>query len=520
MNEWQPADLFSTLRSRHECIADIWSDTVLQTGSGTHDTATAIARFNALLDQFTGILLTEPVDENAAQTIGEELAKFHYLQPETLGKTQTLLLHMFTADLPADQLVFLLPRLSCLLGALATGFNQQFQRTIIDEQHSSHQALLAAREQAATALVEIRQRLRLVINNFPLILFAFDQDGVLTLAEGQGTRMFDYDMKTLVGQSIYDWQAVYPQVTTNVQRALQGEEFSTRVYLRDAVLETRYAPLRHQNGEIQGVIGVSIDVTARVRAEEELARLQRAIDQRIEAERLQIAQELHDTMLQQLLGRNYMLELVQQEVCAELRSGDQIYTYITRALGETRRDALHMVKILQALIARLRPAGLNDMGLVVALEGHLLQLQREGGLTMPRLTCDLDPQGAHISSTLARYLFRAAQEALANALQHAQASHIHLSLQVYADEIVLMVEDNGQGFQVPARLSEFTRSSHFGLAEMAQRIELVNGEVSIWSQPGRGTEVIVRIPVTAEAGYPDSMLPPAHEPLTASVSSA
>jgi PAS domain S-box-containing protein len=519
MNEWQPGELFSTLRSRHECIADIWSDTVLQTGSGTHDTATAIARFNALLDQFTSILVTEPVDEHAAQTIGEELAKFHYLQPETLGKTQALLLHMFTADLPADQLVFLLPRLSRLLGALATGFNHQFQRTIIDEQHASRRALPATREQAQ-ALVEIKQRLRLVINNFPLILFAFDQDGVLTLAEGQGTRMFDYDMKTLVGQSIYDWQSIYPQVTTNVQRAIQGEEFSTRVYLRDAVLETRYAPLRHQSGEIQGVIGVSIDITARVRAEEELARLQRAIDQRIEAERLQIAQELHDTMLQQLLGRNYMLELAQQEVCAELRSSDRICTYITRTLGETRRDALHMVKILQSLIARLQPAGLNDMGLVVALEGHLLRLQREGDLTIPRLSCDLDPQGAHVPSILARYLFRAAQEALANALQHAQASHIHLSLQVYTDEIVLMVEDNGQGFQVPARLSEFTRSSHFGLAEMAQRIELVNGEVSIWSQPGRGTEVIVRIPVTAEAGYSDSMLPPAHEPLTATVSSA
>ncbi|GEM_PF-1580898 len=520
MNEWQPADLYSTLRSRHACIAAIWSDTVLQTGSGTYDSATAITRFNALLDQFTRLLVTEQVDEAAAQTIGENLATFHYLQPETLGKTQTLLLQMLTVDLPADQIVFLLPRLSRLLGALATGFNHQFQRMIIDEQYSTHRAMLVAREQAATALVEIRQRLRLVINNFPMILFAFDQDGVLTLAEGQGTRMFDYDMKTLVGQSIYDWQAIYPQVRTNVQRALQGEEFSTRVYLRDTVLETRYAPLRHQSGEIQGVIGVAIDITARVRAEEELARLQRAIDQRIEAERLQIAQELHDTMLQQLLGRNYMLELAQQEVSAKLRSSDQIYTHITRALGETRRDALHMVKILQSLIARLRPAGLNDMGLVVALEGHLLRLQREGSLTMPRLSCDLDPQGDHVPPILARYLFRAAQEALANALQHAEASHIHLSLHVYAEEIVLTVEDNGQGFQVPVRLSEFTRSSHFGLAEMAQRIELVNGEVSIWSQPGDGTEVMVRIPMTTEAGYLDTMLPPPHEPLTTTISSA
>ncbi len=520
MNKWQSADLLSTLRSRQERIADIWHDTILQPDSKVHDGTTATACFITLLDQLTNILVAEHVDEVAVQAIGSKLATIHALRPEALGKTQTLLSHMLTADLTAEQLVFLLPRLSSLLGTLATGFNYQLQHMIIEEQNATHRAALAVQEQATTMVGEIKQHLRMVINNFPLILFAFDQHGVLILAEGQGTRMLDYDMKAMVGQSIYDWQVTYPHITRNVQRALQGEEFSTRVWVNHAVFETRYVPLQHQGEEIQGVIGVAIDITARVRAEEELTRLYRAIDQRIEAERLQMAQELHDTMLQQLLGRNYMLEIAQQEVYADPRSGDQIYMQITRTLGETRQDTLHMVKILQSLIARLRPAGLDDMGLVVALEGYLLRLQHEGGLAMPRLSCTLDPQGDSVHPTTARYLFRAAQEALANALRHAQASYIHVSLQVYGEEIVLSIQDDGKGFQVPARLSEFTRSSHFGLAEMAQRVGLINGEVSIWSQLGSGTDVIVRIPLTAETDSPGSMLSPSYDAQSTTRSSA
>lgn len=498
MDEMKLTQLLLTLRSRRERIAEIWCDIVISTGFGVCDADIVKTRFLTLLDQFTEMLLAPSFDETAARTIGVTLAELNYLQPEALGKTQTLLLQTLTADLPAEQVTALLPQMSRLLGAIALGFSQRQQQAMMTMQHHVQKALLAARDQAATTLHEIQHQLRLIINHFPIILFAFDRDGVLTMAEGRGIELLEQNMKLLIGQSVRDWQQTDPTTVSSIRRALAGETFSTQISLGPAVFEVHFAPSRNQQGQITGVIGLAIDATARVRADEETTWLHRQLDRRIEAERLSVAQELHDTMLQQLLGRNYLLQVVQQQPCTGSTPDYPICLPVTHAINETREDVLKMVATLQHLISRLRPAGLDDLGLVVALEGHLLRLKREGGLTMPRISFDLDPHGADVSPMTAIYLFRAAQEALDNALQHAQATHLHLQLRVEGDAVVLVVRDNGCGFMVPRRLSEFTRSSHFGLAEMAARIGLAHGTVSVQSQPGNGTEVIVWVPMNAE----------------------
>lgn len=94
-------------------------------------------------------------------------------------------------------------------------------------------------------------------------------------------------------------------------------------------------------------------------------------------------------------------------------------------------------------------------------------------------------------------IFRSAQEAIQNCLKHSQATTVRISLRRVDDQVVLVVNDNGRGFEVPAYLSELTRNQHYGLVGMVERVQLLNGHLSVHSRPRQGTEV--RVALTLEA---------------------
>ena len=93
-----------------------------------------------------------------------------------------------------------------------------------------------------------------------------------------------------------------------------------------------------------------------------------------------------------------------------------------------RRELLDVVAQLRGIIGELRPAGLEELGLTNALEGCVARLTCEGGPGMPQIEMGLDPVGKSLPQPVARCLFRVAQESLRNALKHAQAQHIWVSL--------------------------------------------------------------------------------------------
>ena len=95
-------------------------------------------------------------------------------------------------------------------------------------------------------------------------------------------------------------------------------------------------------------------------------------------------------------------------------------------------------------------------------------------------------------------LFRCAQEALQNALRHAQARGITVTVHRHRDRALLCVRDDGRGFDVPQRLAGLTRTGHFGLAGLAERVELAAGHHEIRSAAGAGTTVRVSLPAPAD----------------------
>jgi diguanylate cyclase (GGDEF)-like protein/PAS domain S-box-containing protein len=121
-----------------------------------------------------------------------------------------------------------------------------------------------------SALKESEQKLRTLVGNVPVVLFAIDRDGTFTHSEGKGLESLGLEPREVVGQSVWDVYANHPDVLDHLRRALAGEAHTATVHIGEAAFETRYAPYRDDAGIVDGVIGVAMDVSERWRAEQAL----------------------------------------------------------------------------------------------------------------------------------------------------------------------------------------------------------------------------------------------------------
>ena len=208
----------------------------------------------------------------------------------------------------------------------------------------------------------------------------------------------------------------------------------------------------------------------------------------ITEERGRIARELHDNLAQMLFYVNTQAEaaltLVQTGQTA--RATEQL-----KQLAQAARDAYADVR--EGILA-LRTAS-ESHGLLEALTTYLSLWAEQSGVRADLL---IDPPGALLPALAAAaqiQLVRIVQEALANVRKHAQARHVQIRISATTSQISVVVEDDGVGFDPSARGSG--ASPHFGLAMMRERAAAMGGRLEIDSMPGRGTRVIVHLPVEA-----------------------
>lgn len=185
-----------------------------------------------------------------------------------------------------------------------------------------------------------------------------------------------------------------------------------------------------------------------------------------ENERRRIARELHDEVGQALTAA--MLRLDRADA------------------GEAKEGLREALEEVSDIAARLRPEALDDLGLRNALRGLVASVARDARLD---ITPEIDPDLPRLTAEQELVVYRVAQEALTNALRHAEATALRFVLHADGDEVVLAVEDDGRGFE-PDRVAGAS-----GIRGMRERALLVRGRLEVHSTPGGGgTTVRLRMP--------------------------
>ena len=204
-----------------------------------------------------------------------------------------------------------------------------------------------------------------------------------------------------------------------------------------------------------------------------------------EDERKKISRELHDEISQILTGINVRLAALKIEAAANTGS-------VTRKIGNAQRLVEKSVAAVHRFARELRPAMLDDLGLIPALTAYMKDIRKRTGLQI-RFSASKTVAMEALDCNTRTVLYRIVQEALTNVAKHAQASQVNVCIRNNMEDIDLEVIDDGKAFSVPKALAN-KRRKHLGLIGMRERAEMVGGTFSIESVVGKGTTVRVRIP--------------------------
>lgn len=279
-----------------------------------------------------------------------------------------------------------------------------------------------------------------------------------------------YDGEELIG---------FAKIARDLTREKKMQEELRRQYDElETIVAGRTAELAEANGALKD------QMKQRRKIEEErFALLQRIVTTQ-EDERRRIARDMHDSLGQQLTALRLKL--------ASLTDDDHPGDERLRANIERLQQLGAKVDAeVNFLVWELRPTVLDDLGLVAAIENYALEWSKHYGVAIEVHTARFRNQ--RLQSEVETNLYRIVQEALNNVHKHAQATNVNIVVESRKQEIVLVVEDDGVGFDADAeRVRESGRG--LGLVGMRERAAIIGGKVEIESVPGNGTAVFVRVP--------------------------
>jgi PAS domain S-box-containing protein len=365
------------------------------------------------------------------------------------------------------------------------------------------------------------------------IVFAVDADDRLIYLNPPAERKYGVRSSDVLGEKLDDLFAVRWESATdesawrrsienrgnwrgeNVHITRDGEEFYA---------ESMIGKLFDAERRYTGKMAVIRDITSRKRVEEELRTAREELEQRVRHRTHELA-ETYDALRREMEERSKLeklrTELLERIVTSEEEERGRIARDIHDQLGQRvtalrlqianlidngvdpeklpgqvellRRTAMRLDSEISFLAWELRPAALDDLGLPDAAAAFL-----EDWSHNYKISSDFNLQGfgeKRLDPTMETQLYRIMQEALNNIAKHSKASRVNVLLSWNRDEVSLVVEDNGHGFDAAAMENPRGTGKGFGLMSMRERASLVGGKIEIESGEGTGTTVYARFPV-------------------------
>jgi signal transduction histidine kinase len=203
-----------------------------------------------------------------------------------------------------------------------------------------------------------------------------------------------------------------------------------------------------------------------------------------EEERKHLARELHDQLIQDLLGVNYQLE--------EIEADQDLNPQSANELKDICSNIRLFVDDLRRICSDLRPPTIDNLGLGVALQSYTRDWSERAGIS---LTLDLDSNLGRLPEAIELSIFRIVQEGLNNVHKHARAGAVEICLKHTSPRMLMIsIADNGRGLTNGFDLSTLSAQGHYGLLGISERVALLGGRLRLQNQAGGGLLLQVEIP--------------------------
>jgi PAS domain S-box-containing protein len=352
---------------------------------------------------------------------------------------------------------------------------------------------ISDKKAAEEAVRDSEDKLRLILDSTAEAIYGIDLEHRCTFCNSACLRTLGYEhIDQVLGKNTHDLiqhtrsdGTLFPVEESRIHRVTRTGE---GVHAEDEVLwrangtsfpvEFWSYPQRRGH-EVVGAVVAFIDITERKLAEVALGNVSRKLIEAQEQERSRISRELHDDIGQRLALLSFELE--------QLHEDPSILLEVRNRIDELQRQTVEIASDIESLSHELHSANLQHLGIAAAMRAFCREFGEQQKVEIDFQTYDL-PSPMPPDSALC--FFRVLQEALHNAVKHSGVRHFEVRMWGTSDEIHLAVRDSGTGFDREAAKT----SRGLGLVSMEERVKLVNGTLTIESQPKRGTTVYAHVP--------------------------
>jgi PAS domain S-box-containing protein len=353
------------------------------------------------------------------------------------------------------------------------------------------------RKKAEAEIKVSEERFRTIYEENPLMNFTLDENGKILSLNNRGATDLGYQSDELIGHSVLDvfyqedHQAVLNQIKECILNLRKSFSWEMRKVTKGGntiwVAETGTA-LVDVNGNYLVMI-VCENITNRKKAEQEiiqkneqLRNLASHLENIREEERTHMAREIHDELGQQLTGIHMNLAIISQDI-------ESLKTVPSKRIVEV----IHMVDntfgTVRKISSSLRPSELDDLGLLAAMESYCHEFERTYGIAC-NCNCNSSIADQPFEKSFATGIFRIYQETLTNIARHSKATCIECNLKQEGNQLILSVRDNGSGFKI-----ENVQNKSLGITGMKERAIMIGGKLTIESEEGTGTHIILTVPI-------------------------
>lgn len=385
-------------------------------------------------------------------------------------------------------------------------------------------ALAIEGKQMEDELRNNENQLRLITDTIPMLISYVDKEQRYRFVNRAYTEWFGKSREEVIGRRLREvlGEAVHQDLLPEIEKVLSGEKvtferlipYKTGKRFIHVDYIPKLAAATGREAAAAGFYAFVQDITERKRAQEALQRSREELEFRVqertkelkeanearikvlqqlvtvqEDERQRVARDLHDQLGQQLTALRLQLRIL-KKMCG---GNEEIY----RQVDETQRIARQLDSDVDFLAWQMRPTALDDLGIVAALDHYVRQWSKHFNIR-----AEFD--GNRFDKTFLlpeaeTNLYRIAQETLNNICKHARASSVSVFLESHDGFAVLIIEDDGVGFETAEQVSAEEAVNEMGLIGMRERAVLIGGTLEIESAKGEGTTVYVRIPILARA---------------------